>query len=208
MNRFLIIRHGQTEWNKKRMIMGPSPIGLNERGREQALGLAGAIKNLRLDAIYSSPILRAQETAEILGESQAISFNNHAGLEEVNYGDWVGKSFAEVKALPDYQPYYLQEEKPVAPNGESLVEVQNRIWQAFLEIDQQHENANIALVSHADSIKCLLMKVINVPLASLVNIRIDNCSVSVVETHSEINRLISINQAYEIDTLFKTRMTF
>ena len=100
MQRILWIRHGETEWNRERRIMGREEIGLNDAGREQSRSLATALQPYALDAIISSPILRARETAAIIAEPHQLEVQCDERLWEIDYGDWVGKTFDEIRAKP------------------------------------------------------------------------------------------------------------
>ena len=126
MGKILLVRHGETDWNKARKIMGREAIGLNEAGRAHSRLLQEGLKSFPLEAIYSSPVLRALETAQMISEGRGLSLISDERLVEVHYGEWVGKTFLEVRAMPGYVPYMLRLETPVAPGGETLYQVRDR----------------------------------------------------------------------------------
>lgn len=208
MLRVLFVRHGETEWNRERRIMGREEIGLNETGRKQSAQLQAGLIQVPLDAIYSSPILRARETAEILSRERDLKVVFDERLAEIDYGEWVGKTFEDVRRMPGYQPYFTRLETPVAPGGETLYQVRDRVTAFYESLKQGGTNRTVAVVSHADTIKCLLMGVLEIPFANIWRFRIDNVSVSLLEAEPRGDRVICINQRGDLDRLFATRFAF
>jgi phosphoserine phosphatase len=208
MLRILLVRHGETEWNRVRRIMGREDIGLTETGRFQSLALKEALAHFPLDAVYSSPILRARETAMILTEERDLEPINDERLVEVNYGDWVGKTFSEVRELQGYTPYFKRLQTPVAPNGETLFQVRDRAMSFIHQLKQERHDQTVLAVSHADWIKCLLMEILEIPFANIWRFRIDNVSVSLFESDEAGDRIICVNQRGDLDRLFVTRFAF
>lgn len=208
MLRILLIRHGETEWNRDRRIMGREEIGLNETGRFQALALKQSLAAFPLDAVYSSPILRARETAMTLCEERDLKPSFDERLVEVDYGEWVGKTFLEVRETSGYTPYFKRLETPVAPKGETLFQVRDRGIEFLQEMKSRHPDQTIAAVSHADTIKCLLMNTLQIPFENIWRFRIDNVSVSLFESDDFGDRIICINQRGDLDRLFVTRFAF
>ena len=85
-----LTRHGQTEWNSRGRMMGWADEDVNALGRAQAMRLARRMENLRLEAVYTSPLKRALTTGAIIGQSHELSPQPVRGLIEINYGDWEG----------------------------------------------------------------------------------------------------------------------
>ena len=208
MIRVLFVRHGETDWNRSRRIMGRQEIGLNETGRFQSLALKQALKGFPVDALYTSPILRARETADILSEERPVRPVDDERLVEVDYGDWVGKTFAEVRETPGYVPYFKRLDSPVAPGGETLYQVRDRMLDFLRDLKERHADQTVLVASHADTIKCLLMAVLEIPFANIWRFRIDNVSVSLFESDASEDRIICVNQRGDLDRLFVTRFAF
>ncbi len=208
MLRLLLVRHGETDWNRDRRIMGREEIGLNETGRFQSLALKAALAAVPLDAVYTSPLLRSRETAVILTEERDLEPLPEERLVEVDYGDWVGKSFLEIREIPGYTPYFKRLESPVAPNGETLFQVRDRAMGFIRKLQIEHPDQTVLLVSHADWIKCVLMHVLEIPFANIWKFRIDNVSVSLYESDDLGERIICVNQRGDLDRLFVTRFAF
>lgn len=208
MLRLLFVRHGETDWNRERRIMGRQAVGLNETGRFQSLALRQALAGYSVDRVYASPLLRAVETVQILTEGRPVTTQWDERLVEVDYGEWVGKTFAEVRSTPDYVPYFKRLETPVAPAGESLFQVRDRMVDFLNEMKVKHADQVVLAVSHADTIKCALMAVLQIPFENIWRFRIDNVSVSLFESDASGDRVICINQRGDLDRLFVTRFAF
>jgi len=91
----LLIRHGETEWNRSGRVMGDQPIPLNRTGEEQARTCAGILSRTPIAAIYTSPVLRAAQTAEILRGPQEIPLHQVPGLSEIGVGNWINRYWHE-----------------------------------------------------------------------------------------------------------------
>ncbi len=208
MTRFLLIRHGQTDWNVEKRIMGNRPIPLNATGRSQAQALADALQQYPLHHIYSSPMVRAQETANILAQTKNLAVQSINSLAEIEYGQYIGKTFTEICTAKGYAPYFMNPLDPVAPDGESLQQVQDRMWNFFQDLTTKHVNETVALVSHADTIKCLLIKILNMPYTSMAYFRIDHTTVNLVEMLAGAPRVISLNVAPSMEGIFSSRKFF
>lgn len=208
MLRILWVRHGETEWNRERRIMGREEIGLNETGCRQSRFLKDSLNHVPLDAIFSSPILRARETAEILAQERDLDVIYDERIWEIDYGEWVGKTFEEVRKIPGYVPYFQRLDTPVAPGGETLNQVRDRVMAFLDDLKAGGQNKTVLVVSHADTIKCLLMEILQIPFTNIWRFRIDNVSVSLLECDKAGDRVICINQRGDLDRLFVTRFAF
>ncbi len=205
MLELLLIRHGQTDWNAERRIMGNQPIGLNEIGKSQIQKLSELLKSLPIDLIYSSPLQRTEETSQIVNRGRNLKIEFHPNLREIEYGDWIGKTFQEIRKLPEYVEYYHSPHLPVCNNGESLMGVQQRGVEFIESLRKETKKGRIALVSHADWIKCVLLHYLKIPLSQIYQLRIDNGSVSYLTLGEKQDRVISINHTADFERLFIPR---
>ncbi len=202
MLEILLIRHGQTDWNVEKRIMGDHPIGLNQTGFSQAQSLAGYLKKYPFDNIYTSPHLRATQTAQVIAQDRKLNLIEAHALREIEHGEWVGKTFAEIRDLPGYEPYYSEPHRSMGSTGESLEEVRKR-GVAFIEkLRQENSKGRYALVSHADWIKCVLLHYMKMPLTQLAQFRIDNASISYLHFDGKHERVICVNHGVEAESLF------
>ena len=128
--RVLLARHGQTDWNAAAKIQGASDVPLNARGREQARSLAERVRRERVGAIYSSPLSRARETAEIIGKTLGVNVITAPELTELSFGDWEGCTWEEIgERWPKQFALYAEDrERYAPPNGESYAGMLSRAW--------------------------------------------------------------------------------
>ena len=97
MTRVYLVRHGQTEWNRRLTFRGRANIPLNETGRKQALAIAGALKDKNIEAVYTSPLKRSLETAQSTANLFHIETVPVQEFVDIDFGDWEGLTFTEVK---------------------------------------------------------------------------------------------------------------
>ncbi len=148
--RILAIRHGETTWNVDTRIQGHLDIPLNSTGRRQAERLAQALADEPITAIYASDLTRAWETAQYLGRQLTMDVTREEGLRERGFGDFEGKTFAEIEALlPDQSLRWRKRDPEFAPaGGESLLALRSRVVAAAERRAAEHPGELIALVGH------------------------------------------------------------
>ena len=183
----LLIRHGETTWNREHRLPGQLPgIALTAEGQQQAALLAEALKAFPISTVVSSPLERARETAQYLVSARNLELHFEPDLMDTNVGHWSGQVFEElVKNDPDWNAYLRN--PAVAPAGiETFPQVQERAVTA-VERWRKHENLGpcLAFVAHADVVKVLLAHYMHLDVKQAVNLAIDNASVSVVEVDTE-----------------------
>ena len=152
VTRILAIRHGETAWNVDTRIQGQLDIGLNDKGRTQALLLARSLAEREpLQAIYASDLARAWHTAQAVGQAQGLAVLPHTGLRERAFGAFEGRTFTEIEAeLPDHARHWRQRTPDWAPpdGGESLLALRERVLATVDELAARHLGEQIALVAH------------------------------------------------------------
>ncbi len=183
----LLIRHGQTTWNAEQKLPGQLPgITLNEKGREQVTRLAEALSAIPISAIISSPLERALETAEIIGQGRNLTIQLEPALMDTDVGRWAGQNYEELsKTDPDWKAYV--KDPTVAPEGiETFPQVQERAVAAIERWRTQEDiGAYPAFVAHADIVKLLIAYYIGLDASRAGTLFIDNASVSLVEIDRE-----------------------
>lgn len=205
MLEILLIRHGQTDWNRDRRIMGRREIPLNRAGRAEARRLAHALKGVVIDAVYTSPVLRAVETAKYLCDGRRVRIHNAAEMAEIEYGDWCGKTFEEVIGEEAFTVYHKTPRRACPPGGEPMCEVFERTIRFVERLRKKHRGGRVAVVSHADVIKTVLVHYLEMDYDHLLKFRIDNASVSLLWLHKDRARVMAVNSLPQPAKLFGLR---
>jgi len=148
--RILAIRHGETAWNVDTRIQGHLNIPLNDTGHWQAERLGQALATENIAAIYASDLSRAHETALYVSRASGIPVVPELGLRERGFGDFEGRTFAEIEiALPDQAARWRKRDPAFAPaGGESLLQVQERVLATVDRLAKAHPGELIVMVGH------------------------------------------------------------
>jgi probable phosphoglycerate mutase len=153
----VLARHGETTWNKERRFQGQLDVELNDTGRAQARALARAAAPEGFAALYSSPLVRARETAEIVAAELGLEVRLDDRLKEGDVGDWQGRWKADIERdEPEaWAAFKAAGEDFRFPGGESLAEQQRRVIAALVDITQRHELPAL-VVCHRGVVRCAL----------------------------------------------------
>ncbi len=148
--RLVLIRHGETDWNVEGRYQGQADPPLNERGRIQAHRLIDELRPLGIQVLYSSPLRRAWETAVILAQGLKVPLYLEPRLKEIHQGEWQGMLVEDIRRrYPDLFQRWEQTPWDVrVPGGETLEEVQQRVYEAIDEIVKRHQGQTIGIVTH------------------------------------------------------------
>jgi len=148
--RIIAIRHGETTWNVDTRIQGHLDIPLNDTGHRQAERMALALKDSPITAIYASDLTRAWDTAHYLGRALGLDVTREEGLRERGFGEFQGKTYAEIEAsLPEQSERWRKRDPEFAPpGGESLLALRSRVVETAERLAAQHPGELIALVGH------------------------------------------------------------
>lgn len=210
--RIYLLRHGQTAWNIEGKIQGKTDIPLNETGLVQAKCLAEGMKPVTLCAIYSSPLLRARQTAEYLAEAKGLSVRLLPELCEVDFGLWEGKSWTEIEETfpEDFRRWEENPAEGMPTGGESREACQKRCQLAVEQIKKEtaafaclRETTNLAaaIVAHggilAHAARYLLRN-----QQEREEIIVKNASISLIEYdwETEQGRLVLLNDTSHLNT--------
>lgn len=150
MTVLVLVRHGETDWNVEGRYQGQADPPLNERGIAQSYELAKHLDKYRLDLIYTSPLKRSVQTAEIAAQRLGLHIYKEPRLMEIHQGDWQTRLRAEIDALyPDLLRKWETEPWEISPpKGETLYQVQKRVVAAVEEIKARHPNDCVGIVTH------------------------------------------------------------
>lgn len=203
MLEIILVRHGETDWNKSQRIMGRQSVPLNAEGRRQAKTLAKFLKDVTIDRIYSSPVLRARQTAELMVRGRSLEIIEEESLAEIHYGEWVGKYFAEVRGSEAFETYWCTPSLAQAPGGELMSSVLGRAVSFIETLQNRHTEGRVLLVSHADVIKVILVHCLGINLDQLHKLRVDNGSLSYLLFANGRVRVLAINTHPNAKQLFE-----
>jgi broad specificity phosphatase PhoE len=154
----LLARHGETDWNRESRFQGHADPPLNALGRQQAAELAEALANQSLVAVYTSPLRRARETAEVIAARHGLTEIPVAGLREVDVGSWQALTRAEVEQrFPEQFRRWLDLGQGW-DDGETYDEMGKRAIGAICELAARHDGERIVAVTHGGPIRAALAK--------------------------------------------------
>jgi probable phosphoglycerate mutase len=179
--RLLLIRHAPTPITGKLLTGRLAGYPLDEKGLAIAAELAERLAGLRLAAVYASPLERTWQTAQAVASVHGLKPIRHAGLLEVDYGRWSGRSLASLRRLSGWKTVIVAPSRMTFPEGESMLAAQMRVVTACEEVAARHPKATVALVAHADPIKAALSHYLGQPFDLFQRIGCGPASVSVVD---------------------------
>ena len=182
MLKIFLIRHGETEWNKQGRLQGTSDVHLSPEGFHQAITLAEHAPFTHADAIYSSDLARAMETAKIVAERFNLTVKPMPELREMNYGDWEGRLISELTAeFPKtFGKFFTDPERCHPPHGETFLACQARVMIGIRDIIANHEGQKVIVVSHGAAIRLILGAALDMPIHKLWAISQSNTALNVL----------------------------
>lgn len=197
MLKLYFITNGSTLWDCSPFrCQGWKDVPLSQKGLLQAKILALSLREINFLAMYSSPLTRANKTAQIISEKLKLNFIEDDRLKEANCGLWEGKIMDNL-AVEENEKFNLWLNSPEEfnfPQGESLVDLQDKIINFCTEITQKHQKGNILIVTHSGTLKAFLCKVLNESLNYFHTFNINNGSISVVNYKNDNFELEEINK--------------
>ena len=195
----IFLRHGQAENNTKKILAGRSPgVNLTETGIGQAEQSGRMLKELNISAIYSSPIDRAIQTANIVGNHCDLEVVTDDRLIELDMGKFTKMPYDEIFAKHGnvFLKFYEGSEE-VSENGvETFSQVQKRIFEMVDFVIDKHKNENVVLVTHMDPIKAMIGKVLKLRPEILFELIIANASLNIFKNNDQKFYLTAINAMY------------
>ena len=190
-----LIRHGETDGNRTGVLMGSTDTPLNDHGRQQAAALSERVNALEVDAIFSSPLSRAVETATLVfGEERPIITDS--SLQEFHFGDWEGMHFADIaREYPDVWQMWLTDwEQTRIPGGEAFPAFRERVVSFVEEVVASHPGRRVALVSHGGCIRSVLAHFFCGSVAKgYWKFQVDNAALAEIEFMGELPILLRFN---------------
>lgn len=175
-----LIRHASVDGLGTRIAGRQKNIHLNEMGKKQALQLADRLAEIPMQAIYSSPLERAMETAEVIAQTRGVGVKPEDDLNEIDYGAWTGKELHELDVLPDWHKFNWCRSTAQIPEGENMQQVSKRAMRAIIGIQQRHLDGKVAVVSHADWIRAAAAESIGASINALRHFDVAPASLSIL----------------------------
>jgi probable phosphoglycerate mutase len=178
----ILVRHGETQWNSEHRIQGHADSPLTARGQEQVAALAGSLTGLSVAAVFSSDLLRARETARILGARLGLEVRIDARLRERHLGVLEGRTMKEVELTDPALFRRWQEADPdwLVPGGESLRQRHDRIVTALAHAADSHVGQCVLLVTHGGGLDSAFRWAVDLPLTTPRRWAIPNAGLNVL----------------------------
>jgi len=186
---------------------GGSDTELNETGRIQAQRLAEALKDVRLDAIYSSPLRRALDTAQEIASYHNLMVQVDADFREIEAGELEGLSLTEFSSSFSQFILRWREGKGQArlPGGESVAELADRVWRGIQRIQERHDNGVVAIVTHFFCVVVAICRALGWPLTTIERIRVQTGSISIVDLDDNQPRLVLLGDTCHLEDISKNK---
>jgi probable phosphomutase (TIGR03848 family)/uncharacterized repeat protein (TIGR03847 family) len=194
MTILLLIRHASNDFIKEGRLAGRTPgVHLNAQGQREADDLARRTAHLPIEAIYSSPLERAMDTAIAVANCQKLPIQIIDDLMETHAGEWTGKKLSELNGTDVWKAIQTSPIGVKLPGGESIDEVQSRMVAGIEEIRKKHPDGIVAIVSHADPLKSVIAHYLNWDLNQFQRIAISPASVTVLSVDDKGAALLRTN---------------
>lgn len=193
-----LCRHGRTEHNKNGIVQGHKDVELSEEGEHQARKLAEALKENSIGYIYSSPLLRAQETAEIIANKLGRNVETMEALKEVDQGVYEGKDSR--KMMEDMWNAEAEDHKWAPEEGESMEETRERAISCLKELKKDHKEEKIVIVAHGGFNKTMILGALGHSSKNFNRIRQENCCINKISVNKDLKWVVeSVNYTDHLD---------
>jgi broad specificity phosphatase PhoE len=189
-----LVRHAAHD-RVDRILCGRMPgVNLGETGRGQAARVARRLSGEGLAAVYTSPLDRSRETAEPIAAAAGVRLQVAAGLNEIDVGEWTGRSFAALEPDPRWRTWNAERSLGEAPGGERMQAVQDRVTGELEILRRRHPGARVAAVSHSDVIKSALCAVLGLSLDRYDAFEVEPASISAIVLWDGGGKVLGINE--------------
>jgi broad specificity phosphatase PhoE len=193
MTMLSFVRHG-AHVQQDQVLVGRADVPLSAKGREQAERVAERLRHERVDVLQSSPRQRTRETADCIAARLGKVVEIAPALDEVDTGNWAGRSFAELAADPEWQHWNAVRSTARAPHGESMLDVQVRITRHIESVCARHPDGSVVLVTHGDVIRSAVLYYLGISVDLYSRIQIDTGSLTTLLVGSWGAKLTLLNE--------------
>lgn len=194
MTKFIFVRHGQSEGNAVQKFLGHTDMGLTQLGHEQARKTAEYLKDMGIDVIYTSDLIRAYDTAMCIGKVTGLIPVKSSALREIYAGKWEGMNFQEIAdTYPEYETWLSDIGNAVCTDGESVRELQKRINNEIVKIARLNDGKTVCIATHGTPLRVMSCIWQNLDISEAKNIPwVSNASVTTVTYDSGVWKAESI----------------
>jgi broad specificity phosphatase PhoE len=193
--RLYLIRHGETDWNRDRKIMGLEPLPLNDLGRERVETLGRYLKGFSIPVVFTSTVVRARETADILASCWNARLVEEPRFNESPYEKWVGMKYSELRGDPEFELYGSRPSRARFSESEDMAGIQKRALEGVERIRAESNGECAAAVSHSDVIKPVVAHYLGMSLDSIHSLGIANASATLLDFGFRVPRVVFMNIA-------------
>jgi len=183
MTSIYLVRHGQTAWNREEIFRGRTDVPLDETGLKQAELAGEYFKGMEINAIYSSPLSRASQTAQKIAQFHNLKVQPLPGIIDMSFGDWEGRQHQEIreKDSKTYRQWVEEPDLVRLPGGEGLDDVRVRSMAALEEVIRKHPEKTLVLVSHRVICKVLICAILNLDNSHFWQITQDTTAINLIQ---------------------------
>jgi broad specificity phosphatase PhoE len=178
--RLFLVRHAESAWGADRRVHGQSDPPLSDLGRRQAAALAEVLEGRHIDAVYSSPLLRAYETASAIAATHQLSPIVDERFRETNLGAWEGQPIVDLEDDRGFIAWKLDPSAVSAPGGETLATVTDRVVAATAALHSRHPTGSVVLVTHSIVGRALISHLLGSTPTLVPRLKLKTASISVV----------------------------
>jgi broad specificity phosphatase PhoE len=189
-----LVRHAAHDRVDRVLCGRMAGVGLGEAGRRQAAALARRFAGEAVDAVWTSPLDRARETAEPIGGRLGLAVQVRGGLSEIDFGEWTGQGFTALRDDPRWHRWNEARGSERPPGGESMAEAQARAMGEVERARAGHPDGRVVLISHGDVIKAVLARVLGLPIDAHARFEISPASVSALAMWDGGGKVLSMNE--------------
>ncbi len=208
MTHIYLVRHGQTAWNKEEIFRGRSDVPLNDTGLREAELAAEFFRGREIKAIYSSPLLRASQTAGKIADLLSLRVESLQGIIDMSFGVWEGRPLREVKAT-DGDRYHQWQEEPhrlKLPGGESLDEVRERSMGVLEGVIRRHAEETVIMVTHRVINKVILCAILGLDNSHFWQMSQDTTAINLIQYRLGKYTLSLMNESCHLKPLLNQKV--
>jgi alpha-ribazole phosphatase len=191
----VLVRHAEAADEARGRCYGRLDVGLSAAGRTQCGGLAATLASLRVDAVVSSPLRRARDTASVIAEPHGLRVQVRDGLGELDFGEVEGMTYDEIAASRPqlYAQWMSAPTTVVFPGGESYAELQARVAEAVSALRDDFDGRTVVAVTHGGPIRAVLVDILGLPADRMFRVAVDTGSITRLAWQGDIPIVRCVN---------------